>query len=90
MTEQWSNKHYGFDYSFTEKEVKAGKLRLDPYFVYGAWGLHQVDTYGILFHCFKTISRFGQKNTPEREIRALYAQIKRLAELEGIDLEEKK
>ena len=34
----------------------------------------------------KTIARFGEKNSREREIKALYAQIKRLADIEGVDL----
>ena len=45
------------------------------------------DDSGALWHCFKTIARFGEKNSREREIKALYAQIKCLAEIEGVNLD---
>ena len=35
----------------------------------------------------KTVARFGEKNSREREVKALYAQIKCLAEIEGVSLD---
>ena len=52
------------------------------------WDLGSKDSSGVLFHILKTISRFGIKNSVEREIRAIYEQIKRLAELLSIKLED--
>lgn len=84
----YSKSHYEFDYTLTEKDKEKGMIRLDPYFVSKQWELGSKDETGIIWHCFKTIARFGVKNSKEREIKALYNQIKRLAELEGVDLEE--
>jgi hypothetical protein len=84
--ENWSKKHYDFDYELTEDDIKCGKVRLDPYFITRQWGLNSKDDTGILFHCIKTIARFGDKNSIEREMKALNAQIKRMAELYGVEL----
>jgi len=85
----YSKSHYEFDYILTEKDKEKGMIRLDPYFVSKQWGLGSKDETGIIWHCFKTIARFGVKNSKEREIKALYNQIKRLAELEGVNLDER-
>ena len=84
----YSKSHYEFDYILTEKDQEKGMVRLDPYFVSKQWKLGSKDETGIIWHCLKTIARFGVKNSKEREIKALYNQIKRLAELEGVNLEE--
>jgi hypothetical protein len=75
---KWSNSHYSYKYK---------DMIIDPYFVSKTWKLGEKDNTGILFHCLKTIARFGTKNDKKREIKALYNQIKRLAELEDVDLE---
>ena len=49
-------------------------------------GLSSKDDTGILLHQLKTLARFTDKNTVEREIRALNGQIKRMAELYGVVL----
>lgn len=85
--ENWSDKHYNFDYQLTEADIKAGKVKIDPYFVANAWKLGKKDNTGILFHNLKTIARFGAKNSIEREVKGLYNQTKRLAALLNIDLE---
>lgn len=82
----WSNKHYDFFYSLSDEEIKNRKIKIDPYFVSKQWRLGQKDESGILFHNLKTLARFGDKNSREREIKALHAQIVRLAELEGVEL----
>lgn len=84
---EYSSSHYNSFYTLTEKDIKAGKIKLDPYFVSKQWQLGKKDDSGILFHSLKTIARFGDKNSREREIKALYNQIKSLAELEGVELE---
>jgi len=78
--------HYDFFYTLTEQEKASGVLKIDPYFVSRQWKLGSKDESGALWHCFKTIARFGEKNPVEREIKALHAQVKRLAELHGVSL----
>jgi len=80
----FSDKHYGFEYELTQSDIDNGSVRLDPYFITRQWKLNKKDDTGILFHCLKLIARFGEKNTIEREIRALNAQVKRLADLNGV------
>lgn len=80
--------HYStFVYTLTSADKKEGTLKVDPYFVAKQWGLGKKDDTGVLFHCLKNISRYSDKNTKEREIKALYLQVKRLAELENVNLE---
>lgn len=82
----WSDKHYDFKYKLTEEDIERGFLKLDPYFVSLQWGLGAKDPSGVLFHCVKTCARFKCKNTIEREIKALYNQVSRLAELHNIEV----
>lgn len=79
--------HYDFYYDLSEFEAKYGQVKVDPYFVSRQWRVGARDTSGALFHILKTIARFGDKNPKEREIKAIYLQIKRLAELENVELE---
>lgn len=81
------DQHYNFSYKLSDDEMKAGSVRLDPYFVSRAWDIGGRDGSGVIFHILKTCARFGEKNSKSREITAIYKSIKRLAELEGIDLE---
>lgn len=83
----WSDKHYSFEYTISLQDVDRGSIRVDPYFVSKQWQLGKKDDTGTIFHILKTIARFGDKNSKEREIKALYAQVKRLAELEFVDLD---
>ena len=84
---EWSDKHYSFEYTISLQDVDRGSIRVDPYFVSKQWQLGKKDDTGTIFHILKTIARFGEKNSKEREIKALYAQVKRLAELEGVNLD---
>lgn len=79
--------HYDFYYLLTEQDVTTGKIKIDPYFVSKQWNIGSKDESGALWHCFKTISRFGTKNPIEREIKALHLQVKRLAELNNVALD---
>ncbi len=83
----WTDKHYDFSYTLTEDDIEKGEIKIDPYFVAYQWKLGEKDNSGALWHTFKGIARFGEKNSIEREIRAFHAQIKRLAELNGVGLE---
>lgn len=82
------DKHYDFFYDLTPFEGQYLQIKLDPYKVSSVWKLGEKDNTGCIFHILKTIARFGQKNDKEREIRAIHATIKRLAEIEGINLDE--
>ncbi len=79
--------HYDFTYELTGKDIGTDHIKVDPYFVAKQWCLGGKDNTGVLFHILKTIARYGDKNSKSREIKALYLQIKRLAELENITLE---
>lgn len=85
--QEWTDKHYENNYTLTQKDIERGYVKIDPYFVSKVWKIGSRDDSGALWHCFKTIARFGEKNSREREIKALYAQIKRLADIEGVELE---
>lgn len=79
--------HYDFFYDLKPHEAEFLQIKTDPYFVSKQWRVGERDPSGALFHILKTIARFGDKNPKEREIKAIYLQIKRLAELEGVELE---
>lgn len=83
----WTDIHYDAWYQLTPKDKDEGKIKIDPYFVSKQWKLGMKDPSGVLFHQLKTLARFGDKNDRAREIKALYGQIKRMAEMEGVDLE---
>lgn len=87
MTE-FSKKHYDFTYQLTESDINAGCITLDPYFVSKQWRVGSRDDSGALFHSLKTIARFGDKNSVDREIKALYNQAKAMARIYGVNLEE--
>lgn len=84
----WSDSHYNFEYQITEEDIEKGYIKLDPYFVAKEWKIGSKDDSGALWHCFKTCARFGDKNTVEREIEALYRQTKRMAQLYNVKLED--
>lgn len=86
----WTDQHYDFTYKHPVSESDAilgyVNIKLDPYMVAKEWDLGGKDASGILFHITKTCARFGTKNTKAREVKALYAQVLRLAELNGVEL----
>ncbi|MNQ66026.1 hypothetical protein D3C85_805040 [compost metagenome] len=84
----YSTKHYDSYYHLTEKDISEGKLKVDAYFVAKQWKTGSRDDSGALFHQLKTIARFGEKNSIEREIKALYNQAKALGRIYGVDLED--
>lgn len=86
MESHWTDQHYSFQYTLTAQDKEVGTIKVDPYFVSKQWKLGKKDDTGAIFHILKTIARFGDKNSNEREIKALYAQVVRLAELEGVAL----
>lgn len=90
LEKEWSDKHYSFIYKHPvtrgDSDVGFVEIKVDPYFVNKLWGLNSKDDTGCLFHNLKTIARFTDKNPVEREIKALYAQVKRMAELYEVEL----
>lgn len=85
---QWSDKHYDFKYKLTEEDIERGFIDLDVYFVSNVWRTGSRDNSGALWHSLKTIARFGEKNSVEREIKALYEQVKGLARSKGVKLDD--
>ena len=83
---EWSAKHYDHYYTLTEDDIEAGKVKLDVYTVSEVWGIGSKDDSGALWHSLKAIARFGDKNPIEREVQALYAQVKALAKVKGVKL----
>jgi hypothetical protein len=79
--------HYSLEYFLQDDEVEKRYIRMDPYRVAKTWRLSQRDSTGGLFHILKTLARNKVGNTMEREIKAIYKTIKRVAEIEGVDLE---
>lgn len=79
--------HYEFHYTLTQDDIDNGSIKLDPYFVSAQWDIGSKDPSGVIWHIFKTCARFGLKNDRSREIKAIYKSIKRLAELENVNLE---
>ncbi len=84
----WTGTHYDNWYTLSDQDKAIGKVKIDAYFVNKMWKLNEKDDTGGLFHNLKTIARFGDKNPVERELKALYNQTKRMAELYGVDLDE--
>lgn len=84
---QWTDKHYDLNYTLTEKDIDAGSIRIDAYFVAKQWKTGSKDDSGALFHVLKTIARFGDKNDVEREVKALHAQVLGVARSFGVELE---
>lgn len=85
----WSANHYDKYYYLTPEDIAEGKIRLDAYTVAKVWKIGSKDDSGALFHTFKLFPRWGEKNTVEREIVALYNQAKALARVYNVKLEDK-
>lgn len=85
---EWTDKHYDFTYKLSQEEIDKGEVKLDVYKVAKVWRTGSKDDSGALWHSLKTIARFGDKNPVEREIKALYEQVKGLARENGVNLDE--
>lgn len=87
LKEEYSAKHYDTFYHLTDKDIEQGKIKIDAYFVAKQWKVGSKDDSGALFHNLKTIARFGEKNSIEREIKALYNQTLALARIYNVELD---
>jgi hypothetical protein len=83
----YSVSHYDNYYTLTEEDIEAGQIKVDAYWVAKQWKTGSRDDSGALWHSLKTIARFGDKNSVDREIKALYNQAKALARIYKVDLE---
>jgi len=84
----WTDKHYDNYYTLTEDDIEAGKIRLDAYTVNRAWKINAWDDTGAAFHLLKTLPRIAnEKNDLERELTALYKQVKCLCKLHNVEVE---
>lgn len=84
--DNYTTDHYNMYYTLTEKDIKAGKIKVDAYWVAKQWKTGSRDDSGALWHSLKTIARFGEKNDKAREIKALYNQAKALARIYDVEL----
>lgn len=82
----YSLDHYDLYYTLTEKDIEAGKIKVDAYWVAKQWKTGSRDDSGALWHSLKTIARFGEKNGKAREIKALYNQAIALARIYDVEL----
>ena len=78
--------HYNMYYTLTEKDIEAGEIKVDAYWVAKQWKTGSRDDSGALWHSLKTIARFGEKNDKAREIKALYNQAIALARIYDVEL----
>ena len=85
-TDHYTTDHYNLYYTLTEKDIEAGKIKVDAYWVAKQWKTGSRDDSGALWHSLKTIARFGEKNDKAREIKALYNQAKALARIYDVEL----
>lgn len=85
-TDHYTTDHYNLYYTLTEKDIEAGKIKVDAYWVAKQWKTGSRDDSGALWHSLKTIARFGEKNDKSREIKALYNQAKALARIYDVEL----
>lgn len=84
---EWTDEHYDVNYKLTPKDIENGYVRMDVYQVNKLWKINSSDPTGAGFHTLKCLGRLARnKNTKEREIKAMHGQIKRWAEIEGITL----
>lgn len=84
--DSFCQEHYNMYYTLTEKDIEAGKIKVDAYWVAKQWKTGSRDDSGALWHSLKTIARFGDKNSKEREIKALYNQALALARIYNVEL----
>lgn len=84
--DNYTTDHYNLYYTLTDKDIEAGKIKVDAYWVAKQWKTGSRDDSGALWHSLKTIARFGEKNDKAREIKALYNQAKALARIYDVDL----
>ena len=82
----YTTDHYNLYYTLTDKDIEAGKIKVDAYWVAKQWKTGSRDDSGALWHSLKTIARFGEKNDKAREIKALYNQAKALARIYDVEL----
>lgn len=84
--DNYTTDHYNLYYTLTDKDIEAGKIKVDAYWVAKQWKTGSRDDSGALWHSLKTIARFGEKNDKAREIKALYNQAKALARIYDVEL----
>lgn len=83
---EWTDKHYDNFYQLTENDIKAGKVKIDAYFVNRMWKINQWDDTGAGFHVLKTLPRIANNKNPlKRELVALKRQVDLLCKMHGVD-----
>lgn len=85
IKEECDTQHYNFTYTLTEKDLKNGFIRVDPYWVSNQWKLGEKDPSGCAFHILKTLARLFTKkgNTKTREIESIQKTAMRMEDIHG-------
>lgn len=73
--------HYDFTYKLTKDDIEKGEIKIDPYWYSQQVGIANREPTGGLFHIFKTVVRFGNKNSTARELDAIQATVNRMRDL---------
>ncbi|AKA61221.1 hypothetical protein [Pseudoalteromonas phage H103] len=82
----WSDEHYNHFYQLSEEDIKAGKIKVDAYFVNRMWKINSWEDTGAGFHILKTLPRIANnKNSLKRELVALKKQVDILCKLHGVN-----
>ncbi len=69
-----------------EEDIKAGRIKVDAYFVNRMWKINSWEDTGAGFHILKTLPRIANnKNSLKRELVALKKQVDILCKLHGVD-----
>lgn len=86
LENEWTDKHYNFNYQLTQEDIEKGHVRVDAYFVNRMWKINQWDDTGAAFHVLKTLPRIANNKNPlKRELVALKKQVDLLCKMHGVD-----
>ena len=86
LENEWTDKHYDFNYQLTQEDIEKGHVRIDAYFVNRMWKINQWDDTGAAFHVLKTLPRIANNKNPlKRELVALKKQVDLLCKMHGVD-----
>lgn len=89
LENEWTDKHYNFNYQLTQEDIEKGHVRVDAYFVNRMWKINQWDDTGAAFHVLKTLPRIANNKNPlKRELVALKKQVDLLCKMHGVGNED--
>lgn len=85
LEDEWTDRHYDFNYQLSQEDIEKGSVRVDAYFVNRMWKINQWDDTGAAFHVLKTLPRIANNKNPlKRELVALKKQVDLLCKMHGV------